>query len=88
MIFNHALSSLLNADEDDKNNLDPAASSKRSQPSRNGVSVVLMGLYFYRILILSVIGCGIGLKNRFWLSKAPFWKYPSHDNFAQLCFPL
>lgn len=39
MVFNHALSSLLNArgaDEGDKNNLDPAASSKHSQPSRKG----------------------------------------------------
>lgn len=53
-ILNHALSSLLTtraSGEGDKSNPDTAASSKDSQPSRDGVSVVLMVLYLYRMLI-------------------------------------
>lgn len=95
-ILNHALPSPLAArgsDEGDKSNLDTAASPKDSQPSRDVVSVVLMVLDFYRILILSVIRCGTGLQNSeaqirsFLLSRAPFWKCPDRDTFAQFCFP-
>lgn len=94
-ILNHALNSLFNTRasvEGDKSNLGTAASSKASHPSRDVVSAVLMVLCFYRMLVLSVVWCGIGLQNSeaqirsFWLSRAPFWKCPNHDNFAQFSF--